>query len=131
MTSSNSSYLLHILLAMFDYEDVPRIVFRFPYTSENSPATNASFPPPGDEALSESVLLDSLLMYSYMLNSDKQSGKLLLSVDQLLLLGHVEVISDKRCSFVFLLRADTPVLVLDRFYEMSRLIAQVYTILEM
>ena len=128
MTSFNASHLLHILLAVFDYEDVPKIVFKYPYTSEDSSASNPSFPSPGEEALSESVLLDSLIMYSYVLSSDKHSNKLLLSIDQLLLLGHVEVISDKRFCFVFLLRADTPVLVQDRFYEMSRLVAQVSTV---
>ena len=127
MTSFSASHLLHILLAVFDYEDVPRIVFRYPYVSEESSTKKPSFPP-GDETVSESVLLDSLLMYSYILSSHNQLNKLLLSVDQLLLLGHVEVISDKRWCFVFILRADTPVVVLDRFYEMSRLIAQVRTI---
>ncbi|KAI6654799.1 Nitrogen permease regulator 3-like protein isoform X1 [Oopsacas minuta] len=127
MTSFSPSYLLHILLALFDYEDVPRIIFRFPYTSENA---YPCFPSPRNEVLSESVLLDSLLMCSYMLSSDKQGTKLQVSVDQLLLLGHVEVISDKRYGFVFLLRADTPILVLDRFYEMSRIISQVYRLEE-
>lgn len=120
--TSFSSYLQHILLAVFDYADVPRIVFRFPYTCEK---TEPSFHSLRDEPHLETILLDSLIMYSNLLNHDSDSCRLQLSVDEVQLLGHVDVISNKRCSYVFILTADTPVVVLDRFYEMSRTIFQV------
>ena len=123
--TSFSPYLQHILLAVFDYADVPRIVFRFPYTCDTCEKTEPSFHSLRDDPLLETILLDSLLMYSNLLNHEGDNCRLQLSVDEVQLLGYVNVISNKRCSFVFILTADTPVVVLDKFYEMSRTIFQV------
>ena len=122
MTSLAPSYLLHILLGLFDSQDVPKIIFRYPYTQDAGQSSASTPSQESDDEVSENLILDSLLMYS-LLSSD--TCKLLFSVDHLLLLGHVEIFSQNKCSFVFILRADTPVRVLDRFYGISKLIAQV------